>query len=135
MTSPDSAAYEFWMPSLEGKRDPVALAQLCHSRVKSSQDTVAKALEGDYREEHLFALKQSLESFRYYQRLIGEVNKEIESRLQGLEKSPAAEAKPPARTKSRPTNADTTNQLHSICAANYIGFLAWISPRYPASAG
>jgi hypothetical protein len=24
----------------------------------------------------------------------------------------------------------TTNQLHSICAANYIGFLAWISPRY-----
>ncbi len=39
---------------LAGNRDPVALAQLCHARVKSSQDTVAKALEGDYREEHIF---------------------------------------------------------------------------------
>src|SRR6266853_4758188 len=61
---------------LAGKRDPVELAQLCHSRVKSSQDTVAKALEGDYREEHVLALKQSLESFRYYQRLVAEVDKE-----------------------------------------------------------
>jgi transposase len=47
---------------LAGNRNPVAL--LCHSRVKSSQDTVAKALAGDYREEHVFALKQSLASFR-----------------------------------------------------------------------
>jgi transposase len=45
---------------LEGKRDPVALAQLCDGRVKSSKHTVAKALEGDYREEHVFTLKQSL---------------------------------------------------------------------------
>lgn len=107
---------------LEGKRDPVALARLCHARVKSSQDTVAKALEGDYRDEHLFALKQSLESFRYYQRLIGEVNKEIESRLQVLEKSPAAEAKPPARTKKspyqrrhyEPTSFDLRSELYRI---------------------
>ena len=83
---------------------------------------MAKALEGDYREEHLFALKQSLESFRYYQRLIGEVNKEIESRLQGLEKSPAAEAKPPARTKKspyqrrhyEPTSFDLRSELYRI---------------------
>src|SRR5262249_57405819 len=33
---------------LAGERDPVALAQLCHSRVKSSPDIVAKSLEGDY---------------------------------------------------------------------------------------
>jgi len=107
---------------LEGKRDPVALARLCHARVKSSRDTVAKALEGDYRDEHLFALKQSLESFRYYQRLIGEVNKEIESRLQGLEKSPAAEAKPPAQTKKspyqrrhyEPTSFDLRSELYRI---------------------
>ncbi len=34
---------------LTGERDPVALAQLCHSRVKSSREIVAKSLEGDYR--------------------------------------------------------------------------------------
>jgi len=107
---------------LEGKRDPVALAQLCHSRVKSSQDTVAKALEGDYREEHVFALKQSLESFRHYQRLVAEVDKEIESRLRGLETSSAALAKPPARTKKspyqrrhyEPTSFDLRSELYRI---------------------
>jgi transposase len=46
---------------------------------------VAKALEGDYREEHVFALRQSLESFRYYQRLVAEVNQEIAFRLRGVE--------------------------------------------------
>ena len=107
---------------LAGKRDPVALAQLCHSRVKSSQDTVAKALEGDYREEHVFALKQSLESFRHYERLVAEVNQEIESRLHGLETSPAAEAKPPARKKRspyqrqryEPTSFDLRGELYRI---------------------
>jgi transposase len=47
---------------LEGKRDPVELAALCHRRVKTSRETVAKALRGDYRREHVFALKQSLDA-------------------------------------------------------------------------
>jgi transposase len=107
---------------LAGNRDPVALAQLCHARVRSSRDTVAKALEGDYREEHVFALRQSLESFRYYQRLVAEVNQEIASRLQGLETSPAAQATPPARTKKspyqrrhyEPTSFDLRSELYRI---------------------
>src|SRR4051795_10286361 len=41
---------------LAGERDPLALARLCDRRVRSSHQTVAKALEGDYRSEHLFAL-------------------------------------------------------------------------------
>jgi len=107
---------------LEGNRDPVALARLCHKGVKSSQETVAKALAGDYREEHLFALKQSLASFRYYQQLIAEVDTEIASRFQALEKSPEAEGKPPVRTKKspysrkhyEPTSFDLRSELYRI---------------------
>ena len=55
---------------LAGERDPVTLARLCHGGVKSSEDTVAKSLEGDYRAEHVFALRQSLAAFRYYQELV-----------------------------------------------------------------
>jgi hypothetical protein len=51
---------------LTGERDPVTLARLCHGGVKSSEDVIAKSLEGDYRPEHLFALRQSLAAFRYY---------------------------------------------------------------------
>jgi transposase len=39
---------------LAGERDPVKLAALCHRRVRSSRETVAKSLEGDCRAEHLF---------------------------------------------------------------------------------
>ena len=83
---------------------------------------MAKALEGDYREEHVFALKQSLECFRYYQRLVAEVNQEIHSRLQGLETSPAAQEKPPVRTKRstyqrrhyEPASFDLRSELYRI---------------------
>ena len=45
---------------LAGERNPMKLASLCNWRVRSSRETVAKSLEGDYRPEHLFALRQSL---------------------------------------------------------------------------
>ncbi len=32
---------------------------------------------GDYRPEHLFTLKQSLDGYRYYQKLIAELDDEI----------------------------------------------------------
>ena len=43
-----------------GERDPRTLAQYRDYRIKSSPDTIAKALEGDYRPEHVFTLTQSL---------------------------------------------------------------------------
>jgi len=55
---------------LAGQREPMQLAQLCHGGVKSSKDTIAKALEGDYRPEHIFALKQSLQAYRFYQEMV-----------------------------------------------------------------
>ena len=39
---------------------------------------MAKSLEGDYRPEHLFALRQSLVGYRFYQTLISEVDQELE---------------------------------------------------------
>ena len=56
---------------LGGERDPVKLAKLRDPRCKSSEATVARALEGHYREEHLFALQQALELVEFYQGLIG----------------------------------------------------------------
>ncbi len=66
---------------LAGERDPLFLAQLCHGGVKNSEDTIAKSLEGDYRPEHLFALRQSLAAYRYYQQLVVEVDQEIKLQL------------------------------------------------------
>ena len=64
---------------IQGERDPLSLAKMSHSSVKSSEETIVKSLTGDYRDEQLFALKQSLELYDFYQEKIAECDKEIES--------------------------------------------------------
>jgi transposase len=49
-----------------GERDGVRLAQLRNPGCKSPEETFAKALTGTWKEEYLFALKQSLELFDFY---------------------------------------------------------------------
>lgn len=48
---------------LAGERDGLKLAALKDWRIKSDRATIAQALEGDYREEHLFALRQAVELY------------------------------------------------------------------------
>jgi transposase len=70
--------------------------------VKSSQDTVARALEGDYRSEHLFTLKQSLAGYRYYQQQIQEVDREIHRQMLDLPVANNTQPALPRRTKKHP---------------------------------
>ena len=66
---------------LEGERDPKALAELRDPRIKASEETVVKSLEGDYRPEHLFTLRQALGIYRTYQAHISDCDAEIERML------------------------------------------------------
>lgn len=84
---------------LGGERDPVKLAGLCNGRVKSPREKVAKSLEGDYRPEHLFALRQSLVGFRFYQKLIAEVDVELQLKMRELPRAAGAPEQMPPRTK------------------------------------
>ena len=43
-----------------GERDPKVLARHRHSRIKASAEQITKALTGNWREEHLFVLRQAL---------------------------------------------------------------------------
>ena len=45
---------------LAGERDPVPLAHFRNDRCQHDEDTMAKALHGHWREEHLFALAQAV---------------------------------------------------------------------------
>jgi transposase len=82
---------------LAGERDPLVLAKLRDWRIKASEQTVTKSLVGDYRAEHLFTLRQALQSYQHYQGLITECETEIEARLQSVESriDPAAPPLPP----------------------------------------
>jgi transposase len=66
---------------LAGERDREKLALMRAPGVKSTPEEIAKALEGDYREEHLFVLRQAVELYDFYQRQIEACDREIEACL------------------------------------------------------
>jgi hypothetical protein len=61
-----------------GERDPHALAKYRDYRMQSSEATMAKALAGDYRPEHVFTLTQSLELYDFTQPQMAACDQEIE---------------------------------------------------------
>jgi len=61
-----------------GERNAVKLAKMKHALIKSSTDTIAKALTGEYRQEHLFALQQAMEIYDMYQNKIVDCDHQIE---------------------------------------------------------
>jgi transposase len=95
---------------VEGKRDPKQLAEMRDVRTKATEETIAKALEGDYRVEHVFALKQSLELFDSYQRQIQSCDEQIAAHLGTLEtKVNPAELKAARKEKKKRRNQAAFN--------------------------
>ncbi len=85
---------------LEGERDPAALAASRDPRRKSDQAAIARALEGTWREEHLFELSQAYELYRTYQVKVTECDRRIEQAVTGLPDRSAGAA-PPERPRLR----------------------------------
>jgi len=71
---------------LKGERDPNKLAALRDRACKNSEEIIAKALVGNYRDEHLFALQQALELFEEYGKQIAACDAKIAAALAVLEK-------------------------------------------------
>jgi len=70
---------------LAGERDPHKLARFRDARCKRSEPEIALALEGNWRAEHLFSLKQAVELFRTYQQQITACDREIDQVLASAE--------------------------------------------------
>lgn len=69
---------------LDGKRDPKALADLSVNGCRKKIDIIAKALEGNFRQEHLFALKQAHEAYEFFHNQIRKCEEAIEKILSFL---------------------------------------------------
>ena len=73
---------------VSGKRDPEQLARLADGRIHAERETVIKSLVGNYRSEHLFTLRQSLEAYRHYQKMLVDCDREIEQHMSQLPNQP-----------------------------------------------
>ena len=80
-----------------GERDPKALAQHRHGRVKASAAEIERALTGNWREEHLFVLAQALAMFDSLAQRILECDAKIEALLVPLGRHEAELAGPGKR--------------------------------------
>src|SRR5690606_27300896 len=88
---------------VQGERDPAALARHRNYRCKKSEADIATALHGDWKREHLFTLRQSLEAWRYHQKLVAEC--QVERDTQWRARTTRAGGEPPPRAK-RSTQPD-----------------------------
>ena len=66
---------------IDGERNAENFLPLIGKGIKADPETIRKSLEGNWRQEHLFALKQSYEMYKIYRERIGEFDKQIEKQL------------------------------------------------------
>jgi transposase len=67
-----------------GERDPKALARHRDGRVKASAEAIAKALTGNWRDEHVFVLRQSLAMYDDIARHLSECDTKLQALLTEL---------------------------------------------------
>lgn len=62
---------------LHGERNPKKLAKLRDSRCKQPEEVIEKSLQGNYRDDHLFTLKQAVECYEFLQSQIKECDEAL----------------------------------------------------------
>jgi transposase len=120
---------------LKGERDPWKLADLKHEMVKASRDEVARSLEGNWRDDLLFELRQAVDSYHFAHQQMRDCDRQLERFLaslpaRALEKlsrsddAPAATAvqkkrarKTPKARRNQPT-IDLKVELKRICGVD-----------------
>jgi transposase len=85
-----------------GERDPGTLAKFRDPRVKASEATVAKSLEGNWRPELLFVLQQELESYQTFQTKIAECDRQLQRHYETMEAKADPKQLPPIPRNKRP---------------------------------
>lgn len=99
-----------------GERDPKVLAGHRHRRVKASAEDITQALTGNWREEHLFVLRQALGMYDDIARHLHECDTKLQALLSQLGQSQVDLGRAPRAGSQSRTQFDTRQIL-----ANWAG--------------
>lgn len=104
---------------LNGERDGEKLAAFRDCRIRVPKEVIIKSLVGDYRDEHLFTLRQSLQSYRHYQGLIAECDLQIKTLLSAFDSAvdPAVQPLPvsaKAAQRTKPAAAELRVEFYRL---------------------
>jgi transposase len=82
---------------LQGERDPYKLADLRHEGVQASREEVARSLEGNWREDVLFELRQAVQAYQFAHWQMRSCDRQLEQYLTALPtRTPREENQTPA---------------------------------------
>ena len=110
---------------LGGVRDPGELAALVEPGVKATPEDIVKSLEGNWREELLFVLRQHVEFYQIYQKKIRACDLQLRKHLQSLGSKLDLQAqplgpRPKGKRLSRNTPAfDLRTELYRITGIDW----------------
>jgi transposase len=102
-----------------GERDPQELANYRDARIKASVEEIAASLQGNWRSEHLLALKVALATYDFCGQQIGQCEVEIERAMQELQRFTQGPQK--AKKRSKAKNApkfDVRERLFKMCGVD-----------------
>jgi transposase len=100
---------------VKGERNPVALLALCDPQIqKNKAGRLRAALEGSWKTEHLFALRQAHELWEFYQKKIAECDQAIEEVLKVLAGPEDPKNPAPPATKRGGVNSPQIAGLHGL---------------------
>jgi len=104
---------------IAGERDGRILANLKSNRIRASKDEIAKSLAGNWREEHLFALKQAMSLYDAYSERLGECDRQLETILAALQihKVDISQKKRRSNVKNSP-KFDLRTHLIGMCGVD-----------------
>lgn len=84
---------------LAGERDAERLSEHRHPRCSRGREEIARALQGSWREEHLFALEQARDHYRYLGERIVACDARIDAVMRACASSPGSDPQPPTPGK------------------------------------
>jgi transposase len=105
---------------LASERDGQALARLKNVHIRASEEEIAKALQGNWRDEHLFALKQAVALYDAYAEQLAECDRQLEKMLTTLARHEGQPGKPKRRggqAKNAP-RFDMRTYLFQLCGVD-----------------
>lgn len=103
---------------LAGERAPERLLALCDPQIQRAKgDRVKEALRGTWAEEHLFALRQALQSWEHYQSQITECDRQIQRLLPDPDEGASCGSNSGLKPRKRPgVNAPDIPQRRTLLA-------------------
>src|SRR5712691_9276642 len=89
---------------IAGERDPLPLAKLRNPHCQHSEDEIAKALQGPWRAEHLFALQQAVELSHFSHQQLTVCDQQLQAHLGTFADKSAGQPLPPKPRRHKKAN-------------------------------